>query len=101
MTMGHSGASEFFVRLRMIENANLKPRDIVVLYAVRATPGMMGLELAKKLGYRSRSNVQDCVIRLVKHGYAVDRRVADTQQTPNDLHCTPAGELLLSDIVPK
>lgn len=101
MTVGYIGASEFFVRLRLIENAKLKPRDIVVLYAIHATPGMMGQELAKKLGYGSRSNVQDCVIRLIKHGYAVDRRLTDNQQTPNDLHCTLAGKVLLSVIVPK
>lgn len=101
MTVGHIAVSDFFVRLRKIENAGLKLRDIVGLYAIHAQPGIMGQELAKKLGYTSRSNVQDGVARLIKHSYVEDRRLHDNQQTPNDLHITAAGIALLEEIVPK
>lgn len=101
MTEQHSSkASAFFVRLRLIEHAKLKARDVVVLAAIKAQPGTMGRELAMKLGYASRSNVQDCIARLIKHGYIVDRRATQDQQTPNDLHITDAGTTLLADIVP-
>lgn len=100
MTLGNLSASDFFVRLRKLENAALKPRDLVSLYAIRVQPGMMQLELAKKLGYASRSNVQDCVLRLIKYGFIEDRRVVTRIQTPSDLHITAAGEALLADIVP-
>lgn len=100
MTVGNIGASDFFVRLRKIENAGLKARDIVVLYAIQGEPGIMGRTLAIKLGYASRSNVQDCVARLVKQGFIEDRRRVVNQQTPNDLHILPAGVELLTEIVP-
>jgi DNA-binding MarR family transcriptional regulator len=101
VTEGHiTKAADFFVRLRRIDNAKLKTRDIVVLAAIKAQPGMMGRELALKLGYATRSNVQDCVARLIKYGYTVDKRATQDQQTPNDLHITDAGTALLAEIVP-
>ena len=96
----HSPSSAFFVRLRLIEHANLKARDIVVLAAIKTQPGIMGRQLAIKLGYPTRSAVQDAIHRLIKHGYIVDRRPTQDQQTPNDLHITDAGVTLLADIVP-
>lgn len=101
MTKHHSLASDFLVRLRKIENTGLKARDIVVLYAVVSTPGMMGNQIAGKLGYSSRSNLQDGFDRLMKGGFMEDRRPHHNQQTPNDFHATQAGRALIADIVPQ
>lgn len=90
----------FMVRLRKIDNAKLVTRDVLILWAVRATPGMMGRELAMQLGYKSRSNVQEHVKRLCRLGFVEDRRVKLDNRTPNDLYITPAGEALLAEIVP-
>lgn len=95
-----TAASAFFVRLRLIEHAKLKGRDIVVLASIQGRPGMNGREIAMKLGYASRSNVQDSIARLIKNGYIDDRRSTQDQQTPNDLHITDAGKQVLADIVP-
>lgn len=100
MTEHPSRAADFMVRLRKIENVGLKPRDIVVLYAVAGQEGMMGREIAEKLGYSSRSNLQDGFDRLMKGGYMEDRRPHHNQQTPNDFHATPAGVALIAEIVP-
>lgn len=94
--------SDFFVRLRKIDNNGLKCRDIVVLYAIWVQPGMMGLEVAKKLGYASRSHIQDSLKRLEMGGHIVDRRptTGNLQMTPNNFHILPAGIALIADIVP-
>lgn len=96
----HSAASDFLVRLRKIENSGLKPRDIVVLYAINGQGGMMGREISDKLAYPSRSHIQDGLERLMKAGYVEDRRPQHNQQTPNDFWITPAGAALVADIVP-
>lgn len=88
------------VRLRKIENAGLKARDIVVLYAIHGQAGMMGREIAQKLGYAHRSQLQDGLNRLTRGGYIEDHRKTHDQQTPNDFHITPAGKILIADIVP-
>jgi DNA-binding MarR family transcriptional regulator len=91
---------DFFTRLRRIDNHDLKVRDIVILWAIAREPGMMGNEIAAKLGYKSRSNVKICIARLEREGYIEDRRPAINRSTPNDLHITPAGNVLLAEIVP-
>lgn len=95
-----NAAPDFLIRLRKIDNACLKVRDVIVLWAIARTPGMMGLELAKKLGYKGRSHIQDCVVRLVDAGFVEDRRRIRNNHTPNDLHILPAGEVFLAHVVP-
>jgi DNA-binding MarR family transcriptional regulator len=90
----------FMVRLRRIDNAHLVCRDVLIMWAVKADPGMMGRELAMKLGYKSRSNVQEHVARLIRLGFIEDRRVKLDNRTPNDLHITPAGIDFLAETVP-
>lgn len=89
---------EFMAKLRKIDRSGLKVRDVLVLWAIRGNPGMMGRELATKLGYESRSNVQDCFARLERHGFIEDRRPTKDQQTPNDLHIVDAGRAFLASI---
>lgn len=91
---------DFMARLKKVDNADLKCRDILVLWAIAREPGMMGRELAMKLGYKSRSNVQICVDRLKRTGLVEDRRPVEDNRTPNDLYVTPAGEIFLGEIVP-
>jgi len=100
VTERHVGAQDFFIRLRKLENANLKLRDIFVLYTIGRNPGIMGQELSKKLGYASRSSVQDCISRLLRFGYVEDRRREVSQLVPNDLHILPRGEALITEVVP-
>jgi DNA-binding MarR family transcriptional regulator len=90
--------AEFMVRLRKIDRSGLKVRDVIVLWAIRENPGMMGRELSSKLGYESRSHVQDCFQRLERHGFIVDRRVTRDQQTPCDFHITDPGKEFLASI---
>jgi hypothetical protein len=91
---------EFLARLKKIDNEMLTCRDILVLWAVAREPGMMGRQLALKLGYKTRSNIQLCVARLIRHKLMEDRRQQKDHMTPNDLYITPAGETLLAEIVP-
>lgn len=91
---------DFLVRLKTLDRSGLKVRDVLVLWAVSRDDGLMGREVAMKLGYKSRSNVQDCVSRLIDHGMIEDRRTKRNNQTPNDLYILPAGEKFLADVVP-
>jgi DNA-binding MarR family transcriptional regulator len=92
---------DFMMRLRKIDLPHhLTCRDMLVLWAVAREPGMMGRQLALKLGYKSRSNVQICVARLIQRGFMEDRRPQADCMTPNDLYITPAGENFLMEIVP-
>lgn len=90
--------AEFMVRLRKIDRSGLKVRDIIVLWAIRENPGMMGRELAQKLGYESRSHVQDCFARLERHGFIEDRRPRRDQQTPCDFYIVDQGREFLASI---
>lgn len=89
---------EFMVKLRIIDRSGLKVRDVIVLWAVREQPGMMGRELAMKIGLESRSNVQDQMARLIARGLIEDRRPTKDQQTPNDLHILDAGRQFLAGL---
>lgn len=100
MTDRLSPTIDFMRRLKMIDAANLKAKDILILWAVAREGGMSGLELSKKLGYPSRSNVQIGMKRLLEHEFIEDRRKVKNQLTPNDLYILPAGEKFLADIVP-
>lgn len=95
-----TGTIDFMLRLKKIDTAGHSVRDIFVLWAVKQEPGLMGNELAHKLGYKTRSNVQNRIGHLINAGLLEDRRAKISQLTPNDLHITPAGEQFLRDVVP-
>jgi DNA-binding MarR family transcriptional regulator len=92
---------DFFVRLRKIDDLDLKPRDVMVLWSVARQPGQMGQEIAKKIGYPTRSNIQDGIRRLLTGGYMEDRRVTHNQHTPSQYHLLAKGAALLDEIVPR
>lgn len=100
MTAELSPTIEFLARLKKIDSAELKVRDILVLWAIAREHGMMGQEIAFKLGYASRSHVQLCFERLIRKGFVEDRRLKHDQQTPNELFILPAGDAFLAEVVP-
>lgn len=91
---------DFLARLRKIDAAQLKARDVLVLWAIAREAGMMGREIAMRLGYPSRSHVQLSFDRLIACNFIEDRRPVKNQMTPNDLHILPSGESFLAEIVP-
>jgi DNA-binding MarR family transcriptional regulator len=91
---------DFLSRLKRIDNHDLKGRDILVLWGIARENGVMGQEIAHKLGYKERSNIQHSINRLLRHGLIEDRRPAINHMTPNELYVTPAGTELLTEIVP-
>jgi DNA-binding MarR family transcriptional regulator len=95
-----TGTVDFMLRLKKIDAGGHSVRDVFVLWAVKQEPGLMGRELAHKLGYKTRSNVQNRIGHLIQAGLLEDRRVRKSNLTPNDLHITPAGEQFLRDVVP-
>jgi DNA-binding MarR family transcriptional regulator len=100
VTERNSPTVDFMKRLRQIDNAHLTVRDVIVLWAIAREPGMMGRQLALKIGYKTRSNVQNQFERLIQHGFVEDRRPVANNMTPNDLHITLAGAEFLDEIVP-
>jgi DNA-binding MarR family transcriptional regulator len=95
-----TGTIDFLSRLKRIDNHDLKVRDILVLWGIAREHGVMGQEIAHKLGYKGRSNVQHSIDRLLRHGFIEDRRPVANNMTPNELYVTPAGTELLTEIVP-
>lgn len=91
---------DFMVRLKRIDNAGHNVRDVLILWAIKKEPGLMGRELAIKLGYKTRSNVQIRLRHLLDNGLLADHRIKKNNLTPNDLHITPAGEKFLDSVVP-
>lgn len=91
---------DFLIRLRRIDRAKVTPRDVIVMWAIREIPGVMGRELATKVGVKSRSGIQNGILRLIRMGLIEDRRIKLTNLTPNDLYITQAGCDFLDYIVP-
>lgn len=91
---------DFMVRLKLIERNQHSVRDVLILWAVQREPGLMGLELARVLGYRTRSHVQARIGHLILFGLLEDRRKKLNSLTPNDLYITAAGEKFLREVVP-
>lgn len=98
--MAHTPSIDFLSRLRKIDLHKVKARDVVLLWAIAREPGMMGQELARKLGFEGRSNIQICLNRMIRDGYVDDRRSRKTNTTPNDLHISPKGAAVLADVMP-
>ncbi len=96
---------EFLLSMRRLDNMALTPRDIILLWAIDRQPGMMGKEMSDKLGYSSRSIVQNRIRILLQRGLIEDRRpdhsIRQAHATPNKLHITEAGQKCLSEIVPQ
>lgn len=92
---------DFLVRMRKLDRSKLTPRDVVLMWAIREIPGIMGRELAMKVGVKTRSAVQFGIARLIRRGLIEDRRVKLHNLTPNDLHITAAGVAFLEDLVPR
>ncbi len=92
---------DFMARLRKIDKSGLKVRDTMVLWVIAREHGVMGKEVATKLGFPSRSHIQDGIRRLMDIGYIEDRRPHRNQQTPNELYATEAGNSFLAEIVPQ
>jgi len=101
MTAISTAQMDFLVRVKKMDQSGVKPREVLMLWAIAREPGMMGRELAVKLGYASRSNVQIGIRRLLDMGLITDHRTVRNHQTPNDLYITPAGETFIAGLVPQ
>jgi DNA-binding MarR family transcriptional regulator len=92
---------EFLVKLRKIDKRTLTVRDVLVLYAVIENPGIAGMDVATKLGFRDRSSIASNVQRLEREGYIEDRREVHRKAIPALLHPLPAGIEFCNEIKPE
>ena len=94
--------SAYLVSLYRIDQADLKARDVIILYAVISNPGIHGKDLAHKLGIPERSHIQHAIIKLEKMGLIEDRRRPGTRCrfNPAILHPTPKGQALWDELKP-
>lgn len=88
------------VVLKKVNDSGLRPRDFLVLAAVRERPNMMGRELAQQIGFHDRSAVQDPINRLMYRGFLIDKRRDRQRHIPNQLFITPEGEEILNSLLP-
>ncbi len=100
MTIQTSPTIDFMRRLRLLENDGKYIRDVFILWAISIRGGMSGFEVAKQIGYDSRSNIQHGLNRLLECGYIEDHRLRKDRNTANCLHILPAGREFLAKIVP-
>lgn len=102
MTNEHqtSATADFLIRLRKIDKRTLTVRDVQILYAVIKTPGISGVEIATKLGFKDRSAISTNVHRLAREGYIEDRREVRRKANPASFHVLPAGIAFWDDIKP-
>lgn len=90
----------FLVRLRKIDTAELKARDVLVLYAIMANPGASGMEITTKLGIKERSLIASNLARLERAGFIEDRRDKKMKAVPGMLYALPAGVQFWEEIKP-
>lgn len=95
-------SAEFLIRLRLIDKAGLKPRYVILLYAIIANPGINGKDLALKLGIPERSHIQHALIVLEQMGLIEDRRAEKDRRkaNPANFHALPAGIELWEQLKP-
>lgn len=95
-----SATVDFLVRLRKVDQRQLTGRDVLVLYTIISNPGIMGVEVANKLGLGNRSNVSSNIHRLCRGSYIEDRREKARKANPAILHVLPAGLEFWDEIKP-
>ena len=83
--------SDFLVRLRKVDLKGLTVRDVLVLYAIIARPGMSGRDVAQKIGLTDQSYIASNLHRLERVGYIEDRREVRSKANPALFHVLPAG----------
>jgi DNA-binding MarR family transcriptional regulator len=86
--------------MRKIDQHMLTVRDVLVLYTVMTNPGIMGLEVAHKLGLENRSSVISNINRLIREGMIEDRRQKARRANPAMLHVLPRGIEFWNEIKP-
>lgn len=93
---------DFLVRLRRIDKAKMKPRDVLILYTVISNPGISGIDIATKLGIPERSHIQSALYRLENLGYIEDRRSEENRRKAISarFHPLPAGIATWENICP-
>lgn len=102
MTTRTSPVVDFLVRLRRIDKAKMKPRDVLILYTVISNPGISGIDVAHKLGIPERSHIQSALYRLEELGYIEDRREERHRRKANPalFFALPAGIATWESICP-
>jgi DNA-binding MarR family transcriptional regulator len=90
---------DFMIRLRKIDKRHLTQRDFLLLWCIRENPGIEGIGITAKFGFKSRSMIQTNLARLEREGYIEDRRKTHSRTVPCIFHLTPKGEELWKDII--
>lgn len=93
---------EFLVRLRKIDRANMKVRDIILLYTIINNPGISGIDIAHKLGIPERSHIQHALIKLEALELIEDRRPEKDRRkaNPAQFYALSKGLALWNDLKP-
>lgn len=95
--------AEFLIAMHRINQLGLKARDIVILYMIIAYPGINGKDLSIKLNLPARSQVQDCLYKLERMGYIIDKRPPEKRRKANPaiLEVTGKGLALWKELKPE
>lgn len=100
MSEKSSSAVDFLIRLKKIDLRGLTVRDMLVLYTIITKPGISGMEISTKLGFKDRASIQSNVNRLIREGYIEDRREHQRKAYATILHVLPAGLIFWDEIKP-
>jgi len=92
------GPARFAMRLKRMDSEGLKPRDVLILFAVISRPGMSGLDVATMVAAGLHGNVRSNVLRLERKGYIEDRRSEVSNGVRSNFHPTPAGRVFWDEL---
>lgn len=95
MTLGNI---PFLLALHKIVREGISARDVLILYAVIARPGISGVEIVASLGIENRSCIHRALLRLIEKGFMEDRRKYAQKAVPAQYHILPAGIAFWEDL---
>lgn len=90
---------EFMVKLCRLNSSGRPMTDILVLWTISKNPGIAGNDIPRKLGLKTRSQVQHAIKRLLDQNLIEDRRERTGKYFTGILHIKPAGETVLSQFI--
>ncbi len=91
ITPHQSPTIDFLIRLKLLDENYVTPRDLLILYAIIRKPGMSQKDVSEAIGVNNPANVMSNIARLQRWNYIEDKRVVSRRASPSLLYALPDG----------
>lgn len=81
----------FVKNLHLLDRADFRVRDMVILFAIIHNPGISITGIRERVGYEFNTYIYRPVRRLMKRGLIEDRRPVVAKSRECDFHATEKG----------